>query len=177
MRGSVQHTAIGTPRKLTTAGPCLHVNECNRFSTVISAAKTDRRLGNAVTLFRCFSIWHRASVYNNETKHYTRRSRPLTKQTVDVLKAWLTESARVSTNLLFPNVHGERLSSDVVYYRLRPVSYFRVSGFAKNRFCSSLHRPFAWRYGPALANTRRIRYAALRGMVVRLCVCPAGRGQ
>jgi hypothetical protein len=51
MRGSVQHTAIGTPRKLTTAGPRLHVNECNRFSTVISAAKTDRRLGNAVSLF------------------------------------------------------------------------------------------------------------------------------
>ena len=50
MRGRVQHTAIGTPRKLTTAGPCLHVNERDQFSTVISAAKTDRRLGNAVSL-------------------------------------------------------------------------------------------------------------------------------
>src|SRR5580700_3665410 len=102
MRGSVQHTAIGTPRKLTTAGPGLHVNECNRFSTVISAAKTDRRLGNAVTLFRCFSIWHRASVYNNETKHYTRRSRPLTKQTVGVLKALVNGTGARKYQLIIP---------------------------------------------------------------------------
>jgi len=42
----------------------------------------------------------------------------LTKQTVGVLKSWLKEPARGTTNVLFPNVQGERLSSDAVQYLL-----------------------------------------------------------
>jgi site-specific recombinase XerD len=46
------------------------------------------------------------------------RCTPLTKQTAGVLKAWLKEPARGTTNALFPNVHGGRLSSDAVQHLL-----------------------------------------------------------
>jgi site-specific recombinase XerD len=46
------------------------------------------------------------------------RCTPLTKQTAGVLKAWLKEPARGTANVLFPNVHGERLSSDAVQHLL-----------------------------------------------------------
>lgn len=47
------------------------------------------------------------------------RSTPLTKQTVAVLKAWLKEPPRKHTEVLFPNMHGGRLSADAVQYLLR----------------------------------------------------------
>jgi integrase/recombinase XerD len=42
------------------------------------------------------------------------RCTPLTKHTVAVLKAWLHESAKGSTEWLFPSVRGGRLSADAV---------------------------------------------------------------
>jgi integrase/recombinase XerD len=46
------------------------------------------------------------------------RCTPLAKQTVAVLKAWLKESVRGNTGLLFPNIHGGRLSPDAVQYMI-----------------------------------------------------------
>jgi site-specific recombinase XerD len=46
------------------------------------------------------------------------RCTPLTSQTVKVLKAWIREPARGSLDLLFPTVHGERMSADAVQYLL-----------------------------------------------------------
>jgi integrase/recombinase XerD len=46
------------------------------------------------------------------------RCTPLTKQTARVLKEWLKEPTRGTTNALFPNVHGGRLSSDAVQHLL-----------------------------------------------------------
>jgi site-specific recombinase XerD len=46
------------------------------------------------------------------------RCTPLTKQTAGVLKAWLKEPARGTSNVLFPNVHGGRISSDAVQHLL-----------------------------------------------------------
>ena len=46
------------------------------------------------------------------------RCTPLTKQTVSVLKAWMSETARADTQVLFPNARGERLSSDGAQYLL-----------------------------------------------------------
>jgi site-specific recombinase XerD len=46
------------------------------------------------------------------------RCTPLTKQTAAALRAWLKEPVRGTTNALFPNVHGGRLSSDAVQYLL-----------------------------------------------------------
>ncbi len=42
------------------------------------------------------------------------RCTPLTKTTVAVLKAWLAEPARRSTEMLFPNASGGRLTGDSV---------------------------------------------------------------
>jgi integrase/recombinase XerD len=46
------------------------------------------------------------------------RCTPLTSQTVKVLKAWMGESPRVSSDLLFPTVRGQRMSADAVQYML-----------------------------------------------------------
>ncbi len=44
------------------------------------------------------------------------RCTPLTSQTVKVLKAWIEEPMRGSSDRLFPTVHGQRLSADAVQY-------------------------------------------------------------
>jgi len=44
------------------------------------------------------------------------RSTPLTAQMVNVLKAWLKEPVRGVLDLLFPNIHGGRMSADAVQY-------------------------------------------------------------
>jgi site-specific recombinase XerD len=46
------------------------------------------------------------------------RCTPLTSQAVKVLKAWIREAPRGSSNILFPTVHGERMSADAVQYLL-----------------------------------------------------------
>lgn len=44
------------------------------------------------------------------------RCTPLTSQTVKVLKAWIQEPMRGSSDILFPTVHGQRMSADAVQY-------------------------------------------------------------
>ena len=44
------------------------------------------------------------------------RSTPLTAQMVNVLNAWLKEPVRGVLDLLFPNIHGGRMSADAVQY-------------------------------------------------------------
>jgi integrase/recombinase XerD len=44
------------------------------------------------------------------------RCTPLTTQTVNVLNVWLKEPVRGDFDLLFPNIHGGRMSADAVQY-------------------------------------------------------------
>ncbi len=60
------------------------------------------------------------------------RCTPLTKQTIAVLKTWLQESAKRTTEWLFPTAHGGRLSADAVQDLL--AKYVTVA----SRPCSSL---------------------------------------
>jgi site-specific recombinase XerD len=46
------------------------------------------------------------------------RCTPLTSQTVKVLRAWMREPPRSSSDVLFPTVHGQRMSADAVQYLL-----------------------------------------------------------
>jgi integrase/recombinase XerD len=46
------------------------------------------------------------------------RCTPLTSQTVQVLKAWMREPPGGSADVLFPTVHGQRMSADAVQYLL-----------------------------------------------------------
>ena len=61
------------------------------------------------------------------------RCTPLTQQTVKVLTAWLKEPARGSSDLLFPTVHGDRMSADAVQYL-----FAKYTAIAR-RTCSSLN--------------------------------------
>lgn len=60
------------------------------------------------------------------------RCTPLTSQTVKVLRAWMRELPRGSSDLLFPTVRGQRMSADAVQYLLA-----KYTGIAR-KTCVSL---------------------------------------
>jgi site-specific recombinase XerD len=62
------------------------------------------------------------------------RCTPLTSQTVKVLRAWIREPARGSLDLVFPTVHGERMSADAVQHLL--AKYTAIA----RRTCISLRK-------------------------------------
>ena len=59
------------------------------------------------------------------------RCTPLSKQTVKLLKSWIKEN---NSNILFPNIHGKRLSSDSVQYLIS--KYVRIA----EKKCPSLKK-------------------------------------
>jgi site-specific recombinase XerD len=82
------------------------------------AVQTGLRLSEVTSLGReALVLGIGAHVQCHGKGRKTRRT-PLTKQTAGVLKVWLKEPARGTSNVLFPNVHGGRLSSDAVQHLL-----------------------------------------------------------
>jgi integrase/recombinase XerD len=82
------------------------------------AVQTGLRLSEVTSLGRQALVFGTGAHVQCDGKGRKTRCAPLTKQTVGVLKSWLKEPARGTTNVLFPNVQGERLSSDAVQYLL-----------------------------------------------------------
>jgi site-specific recombinase XerD len=82
------------------------------------AVQTGLRLSEVTSLGRQALVFGTGAHVQCDGKGRKTRCTPLTKQTVGVLKSWLKEPARGTTNVLFPNVQGERLSSDAVQYLL-----------------------------------------------------------
>jgi site-specific recombinase XerD len=82
------------------------------------AVQTGLRLSEVTSLGRQAVVLGTGAHVQCHGKGRKTRCTPLTKQTVGVLKAWLTEPPRGTINVLFPNVHGGRLSSDAVQYLL-----------------------------------------------------------
>jgi site-specific recombinase XerD len=76
-----------------------------RLSEMTGLGRTDIVL-SPVAHIRCFG------------KGRKERCTPLTKETVKVLKAWIQEPVRGGSDLLFPTVHGNRMSADAVQYLL-----------------------------------------------------------
>jgi site-specific recombinase XerD len=74
-----------------------------RLSEMTSLRRQDIELGTGAHV-RC------------QGKGRKERCTPLTAQAVKVLKAWLTEPVRGIQDVLFPTVHGGRMSSDAVQY-------------------------------------------------------------
>ncbi len=74
-----------------------------RLSEMTSLSRQDLALGTGAHV-RC------------QGKGRKERCTPLTKQSVSVLKAWLTEPPRGHADVLFPSPHGGRLSPDAVQY-------------------------------------------------------------
>jgi site-specific recombinase XerD len=82
------------------------------------AVQTGLRLSEVTTLGREALVFGTGAHVQCHGKGRKTRCTPLTKQTAGVLKAWMKEPARGTTNVLFPNVHGGRLSSDAVQHLL-----------------------------------------------------------
>lgn len=82
------------------------------------AVQTGLRLSEMIGLDRRALVLGAGAHVKCQGKGRKTRCTPLTKQTVSVLKAWLKEPVRGTTDALFPNVHGGRLSSDAVQYLL-----------------------------------------------------------
>jgi site-specific recombinase XerD len=82
------------------------------------AVQTGLRLSEVTTLGREALVLGTGAHVQCHGKGRKTRCTPLTKRTAGVLKAWLKEPARGTINMLFPNVHGGRLSSDAVQHLL-----------------------------------------------------------
>jgi integrase/recombinase XerD len=82
------------------------------------AVQTGLRLSEVTSLGREALVLGTGAHVQCHGKGRKTRCTPLTKQTAGVLKAWLKEPPRGGTNVLFPNVHGGRLSSDAVQHLL-----------------------------------------------------------
>jgi integrase/recombinase XerD len=82
------------------------------------AVQTGLRLSELTSLDRQALVLDSGAHVRCHGKGRKERCTPLTKQTVAVLKAWLKQPARGTNDILFPNVHGGRLSADAVQYLL-----------------------------------------------------------
>lgn len=82
------------------------------------AVQTGLRLSEVTSLDRESLVLGTGAHVKCHGKGRKTRCTPLTKQTAGVLKAWLKEPARGTAKVLFPNVHGGRLSSDAVQHLL-----------------------------------------------------------
>lgn len=82
------------------------------------AVQTGLRISEVTSLGREALVLGTGAHVQCHGKGRKTRCTPLTKQTAGVLKAWLKEPARGTANVLFPNVHGGRLSSDAVQHLL-----------------------------------------------------------
>jgi integrase/recombinase XerD len=82
------------------------------------AVQTGLRLSEVTSLGREALVLGTGAHVQCNGKGRKTRCTPLTKQTAGVLKVWLKEPARGTAHVLFPNVHGGRLSSDAVQHLL-----------------------------------------------------------
>jgi len=83
---------------------------------LLLALQTGLRLSEITNLGREDIVLGVGAHVRCQGKGRKERCTPLTRQTAAVLKAWLREPVRGTSGVLFPNVHGGRLSSDAVQY-------------------------------------------------------------
>jgi integrase/recombinase XerD len=78
--------------------------------------QTGLRLSELTGLKRCDVVLHEGAHVRCVGKGRKEHSTPLTSQMVGVLKIWLKEPIRGTLDLLFPNIHGGRMSADAVQH-------------------------------------------------------------
>jgi integrase/recombinase XerD len=83
---------------------------------LLTALQTGLRLSEMTGLCRGDLALSTGAHVRCQGKGRKERCTPLGKQTAAVLKAWLREPARGSSDILFPNARGGRLSADGVQY-------------------------------------------------------------
>lgn len=83
---------------------------------LMMAIQTGLRLSELTGLKRCDVVLREGAHVRCVGKGRKERSTPLTSQMVGVLKTWLKEPTRGNPDLLFPNIHGGRMSADAVQH-------------------------------------------------------------
>ena len=83
---------------------------------LMMAIQTGLRLSELTGLKRCDVVLREGAHVRCVGKGRKERYTPLTSQMVGVLKTWLKESIRGNLDLLFPNIHGGRMSADAVQH-------------------------------------------------------------
>ncbi|HEX4165556.1 MAG TPA: tyrosine-type recombinase/integrase [Bryobacteraceae bacterium] len=96
--------------------------------------QTGLRLSELIGLRQCDIHLERGAHVRCEGKGRKQRSTPLTRTTVQALKAWVREEGQDEAKILFPSAQGGRLSHDSVQYL--------VSKYAKSaaQSCATLHK-------------------------------------
>ena len=93
-------------------------NSRRDHALLLVAFQTGMRLSELTSLRRSDGELNTGAHARCLGKGRKERCTPLTSQTVKVLKAWMREPLRGSSDILFPTVHGERMSADAVQYLL-----------------------------------------------------------
>jgi site-specific recombinase XerD len=82
------------------------------YAFLYLALQTGLRLSELTSLTRADLKLEPGAHVRVHGKGRKERCTPLTRQTMAVLKAWLNEPPRGAADMLFPTMHGDRLSSD-----------------------------------------------------------------
>jgi integrase/recombinase XerD len=118
------------------------------YALLLLASQTGLRLSEITSLHREDLVLGTGAHVHCQGKGRKERCTPLIAQVAAVLKAWLKEAVRGNSGVLFPNVHGGRLSPDAVQYLLA-----KHAAVARNK-CPSLKQkrvsPHVLRHGAAM---------------------------
>ena len=88
------------------------------YAMLLTAVQTGLRLSELVSLDRDAAMLGSGAHVRCLGKGRKERATPLTKITRATLQAWLEEPPRRGSAVLFPSVHGRRMSADAVQYML-----------------------------------------------------------
>lgn len=115
---------------------------------LLLALQTGLRLSEITSLGREDLILGVGAHVRCQGKGRKERCTPLTTKTAAVLKAWLKEPVRGTSGVLFPNVHGGRLSPDAVQYLVA-----KHTAVARQRYPALKHKrvsPHVLRHSAAM---------------------------
>lgn len=103
-------------------------------SLLFLALQTGLRLSELISLDRMSLVLENGAHVRCVGKGRKERSTPLTQTAVIMMKTWLSELPNVAEDILFPTIHGNRLSPDSVQYLVK-----KYAALAST-LCSSLKR-------------------------------------
>ena len=103
---------LASPDKTTWIGHRDHV-------LLFVALQTGLRLSELISLSRTSLVLDQTAYVRCVGKGRKERTTPLTKPVVGILKAWLLSLPDMEEDILFPTIHGTRLSADSVQYLVK----------------------------------------------------------
>ena len=83
------------------------------------AVQTGLRLSELISLDRTSLVLDKVAHVRCVGKGRKERNTPLTQPAVVIMRAWMSEPSNVGVDVLFPTIHGNRLSADSVQYLVK----------------------------------------------------------